>query len=171
MTTISNLCSIALIAGASFAFAEDPPAQTAAPTADATLERDIQIARSLTEVTRQATVAANVTLSDTQSKAFWPLYRDYRTAVAKQNDRLQALILKYAAEYNSVSDAAAKDWTKTYLDIDQKRLDLKKQYTSKFQKILPGALVARVMQTEQKLDAMQQFTLARTIPLVPATGK
>ena len=70
----------------------------------------------------------------------------------------------------AMTDKEAQKLTLTYLDIDQKRLDLKKQYLKKFEKVLPAALVARAMQTEQKLDAMQQFTIARSVPLVPAAG-
>jgi hypothetical protein len=69
-----------------------------------------------------------------------------------------------------MTDDEAKKLTRTYLDIDRKRLDLKEKYLKKFEKVLPAALVARAMQTEQKLDAMQQFTLARTVPLVPPAG-
>jgi len=84
MTRASNALALASIVCASLAFAAEAPSVPP----DSTLERDIQIARTLTEATRQATVAA----------------------------------------------------------------------------------VARAMQTEQKLDAMQQFTLARTVPLVPPAG-
>ena len=66
-----------------------------------------------------------------------------------------------------MTDDAAKELTRTYLDIDKRKLELKEEYLKKFENVLPAALVARAMQTEQKLDAMQAFTLARSIPLVP----
>ena len=165
MTIIKAALGFALLICSSFVFAED-----SAPTAESTLERDIQIARTLTEATRQATVVANVPLTDAQATAFWPVYREYRVEVAKQNDRLMQLIKTYQAEYTTMTDDAAKKLTRGYLDIDGKRLDLKKKYLTKFEKVLPAALVARAMQTEQKLDAMQQFTIARTVPLVPPAG-
>ena len=164
MTRISNALGIVLLGCAAFAFAEPAPE----PSLDSTFDRDVQIARTLTEATRQATVAENVTMSEAQAAVFWPLYREYRLEVAKQNDRLAQLIRTYAEKYPSMTDADAKKLTATYLDIDRKRLDLKVQYVKKFEKVLPAALVARAMQTEQKLDAMQAFTIARTVPLVPA---
>jgi hypothetical protein len=66
-----------------------------------------------------------------------------------------------------MTDEAAKELARTYLDIDKRRLDLKQEYLAKFEKVLPASLVVRAMQTEQKLDAMQAFTIARSIPLVP----
>ena len=169
MARISNALGLVLLICGASAFGEAAPA---APTGamDGTLERDIQIARTLTEATRQATVAANLPLTQSQGDAFWPVYRAYRTEVAKQNDRLAQLIRQYAQQFEAMTDKEAQKLTLTYLDIDQKRLDLKKQYLKKFEKVLPAALVARAMQTEQKLDAMQQFTIARSVPLVPAAG-
>lgn len=154
-----------------YAEAQPPSNPSDAPNAQQPsapdLDRDIQIARSLTEASRQATVAANLTLTDTQANAFWPTYREYRTQVAKQNDRFVTLVRQYHGDYDKMTDKDAKQLTATYLDIAQKRLDLKKSYVKKFEKALPAALVARAMQIEQKLDAMQDFTIARTIPLVP----
>jgi len=169
MTRISNALGIVLLTCGASVFAE-PAQQPPAATADSTLDRDIQIARTLTEATRQATVAENVTLTDAQAAVFWPIYREYRLEVAKQNDRLAQLIRTYAAQYPTMTDNDAKKLTATYLDIDRKRLDLKVEYVKKFEKVLPAAIVTRAMQTEQKLDAMQNFNIARTVPLVPAAG-
>jgi hypothetical protein len=138
-TTIS--CGAVLLFCASLSFAEDaPPTTSNAPNAtlDSTFDRDVQIARSLTEASRQATVVANL-----------------------------PFVKKFSTDFDHMTDPDAKSLVATYLDIAQKKLDLKKEYVKKFQKVLPAALVARAMQTEQKLDAMQDFTIARTIPLVP----
>ena len=156
--------ALALLTCASVAFAAD------APTAQSTLERDIEIAKSLTEATRQSTVIENLPLSQSQSSAFLPLYREYRAEVVEQNNRLTLLIGEYSKQYATMTDDEAKKLTRAYLDIVTKRLDLKKEYLKKFEKVLPAALVARAMQTEQKLDAMQDFLLARLVPLVPPAG-
>jgi hypothetical protein len=166
---------VAALFCASLSFAADAPSTDAAPstgnapnaTLDSTYERDVQIARSLTEASRQATVVANLPLTEAQATAFWPVYREYRNDVAKQNDRFVQLVKQFSGDYDHMTDADAKSLVATYIDIAQKKLDLKKQYVKKFEKVLPASLVARAMQTEQKLDAMQDFTIARTIPLVP----
>lgn len=166
-TTIGS--GIVLLLCTALSFAADAPAPANPPNAslESTQDRDIQIARSLTEASRQATVAANVPLTSEQANLFWPIYREYRTEVASQNDRFVRLVKQYSTDFDHMTDKEAKSLTATYLDIAQKKLDLKKQYVKKFEKVLPSALVARAMQTEQKLDAMQDFTIARTIPLVP----
>lgn len=139
-----------------------------AASSDDQLAQDLQIARSMTEASRQATIAANLTLTESEASEFWPLYRTYRNEVATQNDRLVNLIKEFAAEYETLTDDQAKKLTRTYIDIDKKRLALKEKYLKKFEKVLPAAKVARAMQAEQKLDALQNFGIARTVPLVPA---
>ena len=163
-TTITY--GIALLLSASLAFAADAPNATP----DATLEHDIRIAGSQTEASRQATMVANLPLTDAQATAFWPVYREYRAEVGVQNGRFVQLVKKYSNDFDHMTASEAKSLTSTYLDIAQKKLDLKKNYAKKFEKVLPPVLVARAMQTEQKLDAMQEFTIARMIPLVPSTG-
>ena len=160
---------VVLLLCAALSFAADAPDSNNPPNAtiDSTLDRDIQIARSLTEASRQATVVANLPLTSEQANAFWPIYREYRAEVAKQNDRFVQLVKEYSGDFDRMTDKDAKSLTGTYLDIAQKKLDLKKKYVKRFEKVLPASLVARAMQTEQKLDAMQDFTVARTIPLVP----
>ncbi len=157
----------AMTVAASFAFADE--ARTSAQ--DDGFEHDVQVAQNVTEADRRATVAANLALTDSQGKAFWPVYLEYRAEVAEQNVRLAKLIDGYARAYATMSDGEAKELTQTYLDIDRERLQLKEQYLKKFEKVLPAILVARAMQTEQKLDAMQAFTLARAIPLVPPADR
>ena len=158
---------VALTVSASFAFAQEAPISTQ----DDGLQHDVQIAQNVTEADRRATVAANLPLTDSQGKAFWPVYLEYRSEVREQNVRLAKLIDGYARDYATMSDDEAQELTHTYLDIERKRLQLKEKYMKKFEKVLPAILVARAMQTEQKLDAMQAFTLARAIPLVPPAGE
>jgi len=167
MTKTKIGSAVVLLLCAALVRAEDAPANQPNATPDSTLDRDIQIARSLTEASRQATVVANLPLTSEQANLFWPIYREYRAEVAAQNDRFVKLVKDYSGDFDHMTDKDAKTLTETYLDIAQKKLDLKKKYVKKFEKVLPGSLVARAMQTEQKLDAMQDFTVARTIPLVP----
>jgi Spy/CpxP family protein refolding chaperone len=141
----------------------------AAPTFAAqeiSVDQQIQMARSLSEAQRQATMAANLTLTDQESQKFWPIYRDYRTAVGALNDKMVALIRDFADNFDSLSDSKAKSITKTYLDIEKQRIDLKAKYVAKYDKVLSAVQTARVLQIENKLDALVQVGLAKSIPLV-----
>ena len=115
-----------------------------------TIDQQVQMIRSLTEAQRQATMAANLTLTETEATKFWPLYRDYRNDVAKINDKLIALIKDYADNYQAMTDAKAKAYTTGYIQFQKDRIDLKSKYVGKFDKVLSPINTARALQIETK---------------------
>ena len=131
-----------------------------------TLDQQIQYVRSLTAAERQATLARSVVLTDEESQQFWPLYRAYRAEVASLDDKTVALIRDYADNYASLTPDKAKELTETWLDIEKQRLAAKQKYLKKYEKVLPGLKVARVMQVENRLDLLVQLRLSSNVPLV-----
>ena len=135
-----------------------------------TVEQQVAMTRSLTEAQRQATVAANVSLTEAESAKFWPLYREYRNEVEKVNDEAVALMKEFAANYETLSDDRAKSMADRWLALQKQRLVLKTKYMDRYAKVLGGAKMARVLQIENRLDALIEVNLARAVPLVPAGG-
>ena len=129
------------------------------------VDQQIQMVRSLTEAQRQATMAANLTLTDAESQKFWPIYRDYRNEVASLNDKLVALLKEFADNYESMSNSKAKSITDGWLRMERQRIELKAKYVEKYSKVLSAVQTARVLQIENKLDALVQVGLARSVPL------
>jgi hypothetical protein len=184
MNRVSSLACIAMLAaglaGACAQKASAPPAastspatasasQPAAPKASDTVSAEIldeiALTRTGIQARRQAIVTAAMDLTSEESEAFWPLYRDYRTDMAKVDDRLVDLILVYAGNYDSLSDELAKRLVTDYLDIERARLDVKSQYVPRFERVIPARKVTRFFQVDNKLDKRIQAELAAEIPL------
>ena len=126
---------------------------------------EIALTRAAIQTRRQAIVTAVMDLTAPESQAFWPLYRDYRTDMAKVDDRLVNLIIVYAGNYDSLSDDMATKLLNDYLDIEKARLDIKSQYVPRFLGVLPVTKVARFYHVDNKLDKKIQAELAAEIPL------
>jgi hypothetical protein len=126
---------------------------------------EIALTRSAIQARRQAIVTSAMDLTATESQAFWPLYRDYRTDMGKVDDRLVNLLVVYASNYDSLSDEMARKLLTDYLDIERARLDVKSRYVPRFQQVLPPRKVARFFQVDNKLDKKIQAELAADIPL------
>ena len=135
-----------------------------------TVEQQVAMVRSLTEAQRQATVASNVSLTETEAAKFWPIYREYRNDVEKLNDETIELMKEFTASYQTLSDDHAKSMAHRWLALQKQRLALKTKYMDRYVKVLGGAKMARVLQIENKLDALIEVHLARAVPLVPAGG-
>jgi hypothetical protein len=111
-------------------------------------------------------VAENMGLTDAEGKAFWPIYESYQQDLLMQRARLGELIEGYAKNYNSMTDDAAKKLTDTFLSIKADYVKLVSSYVPRFRKVLPEAKVARFVQIENKVDAILNYELAASIPLV-----
>jgi Spy/CpxP family protein refolding chaperone len=158
--------NIGTACGVAVAFLAALATLPAAAAEEPTIDQQVQMIRSLTEAQRQATMAANIVLTEDEATKFWPLYRDYRNDVSKINDKLVALIKDYSENYDAMTDEKAKSYTTGYIDVQKQRIDLKSKYVGKFDKVLTPIKTARVLQIETKLDSMVEAGLAKTIPLV-----
>lgn len=113
-------------------------------------------------------VADNMGLTETEAKAFWPVYDAYQNDLTKINERLGKAIKTYADAYDagSVPDATATALLNEYLAIEDAELKLKRDYLPKLNAALPGAKVARYYQIEAKIRAAIKYEMAEGIPLV-----
>ena len=117
---------------------------------------------------RQALVAACLGLTDEEGEAFWPVYRDYRSDMAKVGDRMQTLIQDYAEIWDTATEEQAKTMVNQMLAIQRDELKVRKSHLSKFRKVLPEVKVARFLQIENKIDVIVKLGLADVIPLIEA---
>lgn len=139
------------------------PAVTAA---DLSVEQEIQIARTMTEANRQAAVEASMELPPDAAAEFWPVYREYRDKVQVINDDLQTLIFKYAEDYLDLPGDEAYQLARDALTLQVKRDKLKRKYLTRFSRHVSKMDAARVIQMENKLDALGTALLADQIPLL-----
>jgi hypothetical protein len=116
---------------------------------------------------RQAVVSANLPLTEGESKAFWPVYKEYRGEVEKVTDRLAKLIVAYAQNFETMNDTKADAFFKESMLIDRDKLGVREKYVPKIRGVLPAQKAARFFQIENKLDAIIAVALASEIPLVP----
>ena len=110
-------------------------------------------------------VASVMELSDSEAKAFWPVYERYQNDVKKLNDRSLKLIDDFANNYQMMSDQAAQKLLDDYIAIEKDRIKLRQDYLPKFRKALPERKVLRYYQLENKLQAVVNYELAAEIPL------
>ena len=103
--------------------------------------------------------------TDSQAKAFWPIYDNYEKELVKLNDQRMAVIKDYADNWTKLTDAKALELAARSADFAEKRLALRKTYMENMKKVLPGILVARLMQLEHQLDLLIDLEIASEVPL------
>ena len=97
------------------------------------------------------------------------MYKAYQTDLGKLNEKIAAMILAYAKDYNSdsLTDKKAKKLINDAIAVDEADAKLKRTYLPKVTKVLPMKKAARYFQIESKIRAIIRYELAGEIPLVP----
>ena len=128
----------------------------------------VEIVRATYQADRQAFLAENLQLTESESAAFWPLYRSYRADIDKLGDGLVKLVLEYADVYPNVSEKRAQAMLKQYAALEQKLASKRAWYVKRAGKVLPAAKALRWAQLENRMDLGLRLQLAGVIPLIPA---
>lgn len=163
MTRTISIGVVAACLTATLAFAQTTGQQ---PTDKQMVTAALTMTRAQIQAERQSIVAVNLPLTEAQSQAFWPLYREYTNAMALVGDRMATLILDYAEHYESMTDEKAAAMLQDWLKIEQDQVKVKADWAPKFGTILPAKLVTRFYQIENKLDTLVMLDLVDGIPLM-----
>ncbi|MFZ5757474.1 MAG: hypothetical protein ACOY3X_11260 [Pseudomonadota bacterium] len=142
-------------------------APAAAPAAEAPANNN-EILAEKARADKKALVATNMALTETEAKAFWPLYEEYQKGLADLNTRgLKAIVdFAQAQKGGALPDDSAKKLIDDMLATEQAEADLRKTMAPKLLKVLPPMKAARYLQLENKVRAAVRAQLAARIPLV-----
>ena len=140
--------------GPLFALAQDKPAD------------NMQFVLDKISADKKLFIAANMQLTETEAKTFWPLYDQYQNELFLLRSRTIIMINDYAAAYENMDDATAQKLLNEYMELEGLRLKLRQTYVPKFRDILSNIKVLRYIQIENKINAALTYEFAATIPLI-----
>jgi hypothetical protein len=141
----------------------------AAPAlAQTTGTTNMEILRQKIKADKKLVVAHNLTLTDAEGAAFWPVYDSYQKDLQQANQRLMTVVQAYADAYNKgpVANDTAKKLLDEVLAADDAEARLKTSMAQKVLAVLPATKAARYIQIESKVRALIRYELAANIPLV-----
>jgi hypothetical protein len=116
---------------------------------------------------KKSIVTKYMELTDAEAKNFWPVYDDYQKDLQKIDERLQAMLQSYAADYRnkSLTDEKAKKLLDEWIAIEQDEVKQRKAFAPKALKALPAKKAARYLQIENEYRMLIRYDLAATVPL------
>jgi hypothetical protein len=129
---------------------------------------NMQILRDKIKADKKLVVAANMDLTESEAKGFWPVYEEYQKELTAINQRIGKLIESYAADYraNTLTDEKAQKLIDELVAIEKVDGALQATFAPKLSKVLPPKKVARYLQIENKIRAALKYELAANIPAV-----
>lgn len=157
MTSYKRLISTLLAAAVLMGATGSASAQTEADV--------ISAVRAQVGANRQALVAANLGLTESESEAFWPVYREFHNDRDQIMDRRVKMLTDFRNNFETLTDEQAKTMLSGYFDLQEDLLKLRKKFVKKFEKVLPQKTTLRYFQIENKLDTIIDYDLASVVPL------
>lgn len=132
-----------------------------------TMDKYMEMLRSDFRTTKTRVLTEGLKLTEAEGQKFWPIQREYETELAKIGDQRLQLIKDYAAHYDSLSPAMARQLTDRAFKLESSRLSLLKKYTDKESKAVSPMVAARFAQIEATVNAMIDLQIRANLPLVP----
>ncbi len=146
-----------------FAIAIALPCMAQEPAGNA-VDPSIEALRADARADKVAIVTEAMQLSAKESEAFWPVYRKYDQEMIALNDELIKIVKSYADKFGTISDADAATLTAKTLDLQERRIAIKKKYVPMFAKATSALTAAKFFQLDYRLELLVNLKLASELP-------
>ncbi len=139
---------------------------TTAVAYPADLNSEIELLRSDVRAQKVAIITQEMHYTDAQSAAFWPMYKKYEGELTKIFDDRIALLKDYAANYEKMSDAKAKELLEKVFQLEDRTTGLQRKYAGQMGTVLPAKIVTRFFQVERRMNRLIDLQISAAVPLV-----
>jgi len=165
---MKNKIMLLLVLGClSFVAAPRAHAQAAASKDSQTVtDQDVKLLRQDIRSQKKQLIAANLTLTDSESTKFWPVYDQFSSEMTTLSDQKLSLIKEYAQSFGSLTDSQAQSLLNRSLALDAAVAQLRIKYVPIVNKVLPGTKTATFFQMERRISTLIDLQVASLIPLV-----
>ncbi len=125
-----------------------------------------EVLRSDIRAKHEESIMKIMVLSEKETEAFWPIFRDYERELTKLNDEKRQILKDYVQNYESLTDEKANELAERSLDWQAGRVKLMRNYYRKFSKALSPKAAAKFFQAENQFWLFMDLQIASELPLV-----
>jgi hypothetical protein len=146
-----------------------PGAQESAPqesTSNVISNQDLNLLRQDLRSKRKQLIAANLKLTDTDAKTFWPVYDQYMTELIAINDRKFGLIQEYADNWGKMTNDQSLLFARNWLEMDIAIAQLRQHYVPIVAKVLDGRKTTTFFQLDRRIAMMLELQVSSQMPLL-----
>ncbi len=126
---------------------------------------DTELLISQIQTDKRTVVLSAMQLTDAEVAVFTPTYDKYQADMRKQYEAAAEMLNKFAANYGSMTDDAAKDIMKDWFKLRDERNEIQKKYAKQMGRDLPPTKVLQWVQIENKLNALLDVQAASVVPI------
>ena len=138
-------------------------AQAPAPTQD---EKYLELFRADFKTQKTAIMTENLHLNDEEGAKFWPIYREYDAKLTTLQDERLSLLKDYATAYDSLGPEMASTLVNKALDLEEKRLKLRKEYFNKMAKAVSPIIAGRFVHVDSVIQNALDLEVQMQVPMM-----
>jgi hypothetical protein len=125
----------------------------------------VELLRADLRTQKIALISQMMNFTEAEDQAFWPIYRQYETELARLNDERLQGIETYSKTYTNLSDATANALMTKALDLEGRRVSLKQNFFSQLKGAMSAKTAARALQIENQILLLLDLQAASALPV------
>ena len=133
---------------------------------EANLKAYVELLRKDVKKQKVSILSELMNLSPDEASKFWPVYNEYDKALTVLYDGRVDLIKTYTENFGSITDPLATKLANDVLDLEEKRIQLRRRYFDRMSKALSPKQAARFLQIENQLEKIIDLQIASSLPVV-----
>ena len=127
---------------------------------------DMQALRAAAKSDKHALVASTLNLTDAEAKRFWPIYDTYQRNLDLTSRRRVVALEGLLSRDASMTNLAARNVITELMAVDEAETRTRHTLRNRLMRALPPVKAARYLQLEDKLQAIRDYDVASTVPLI-----
>ena len=164
MIRLTTAAFVLLMAGGVAAQAQEPKISER-DTKALNLTAYAELLRSDVRTQKVAIITEVMGFTEAEDAAFWPIYREYDTEMAKLGDERVAMIAEYADNYSKMTDAVADKLATKAIELEGKRQAVKAKCYERVKTALSPRTAMRFLQVEHQLLLLIDLQIAASLPI------
>jgi Spy/CpxP family protein refolding chaperone len=111
-------------------------------------------------------VASTLDLTSAEAKRFWPIYDTYQRNLDLTSRRRVVALEGLLSRDRSMTNLAARNVITELMAVDEAETRSRHTLRNRLMRALPPIKAARYLQLEDKLQAIRDYDVASTVPLI-----
>jgi hypothetical protein len=127
---------------------------------------DMQALRAALKSDKKAFVASVMKLNDAEAKRFWPIYDSFQRNLEVTSRRRVVAVEALLFHDRPMTNLGAKNLITELMAVDEAEVKARRTLRNRVMRALPPLKAARYLQLEDKFQAVQEYDIASTVPLI-----
>jgi Spy/CpxP family protein refolding chaperone len=132
-------------------------------TADVT---DMQALRRAVKADKHAYVASTLNLTDSEATRLWPIYDTYQRTLDISSRRRVVALEGLLFRDKAMTNLAARNLVSELMALDEAEVKARRTLRNRLMRALPPITAARYLQLEDKIQAVRDYDIASSVPLI-----